>query len=175
MMTLSTVMLSMVMLSMVTLPATTLPATTLPATTPPVTTLRTCRSSDTGRGACAKMRPARRARTLRSGSAESLPRRRRTPGTRAQAERGATRGAAPGTVDLDAAVGPLLGRNRRSRAFNWQWIADGGKTFTDAPPTATGKTTIANLTPLATIGFRVKVTTTTNDGEWSAIVAIVVH
>jgi hypothetical protein len=86
------------------------------------------------------------------------------------------RGAAPGTVKLAAAVSLLMGgRNRKSRFFNWQWTTDGGQTFHDAPSTSTSKTMIANLTPLTTVGFRVKITTAMGPGEWSPSVSILVH
>ena len=85
-------------------------------------------------------------------------------------------GAAPCTVDLVAATGALLGgRSSKNKVFHWQWTADGGRTFTDAPATPTGKTTIANLPPLTVLGFRSKVTTTATSGAWSPVVSIVVH
>ncbi|MFT3776238.1 MAG: hypothetical protein QM820_63650 [Minicystis sp.] len=87
-----------------------------------------------------------------------------------------TRGAASGTVDLMVAVGLLVGaRSSKKRVLQWQWTADGGRTFTDAPPTPTGKTTILGLPTLTVVGFRTKVVTTTSPGEWSPIVSIVVH
>ena len=87
-----------------------------------------------------------------------------------------TRGQASGTVELVAAVGLLVGsQSNRKRIFHWQWTVDGGKTFTDAPSTPTGKCSLANLTPLSVVGFRTKVTTTAQPGEWSPIVSIVVH
>ena len=87
-----------------------------------------------------------------------------------------THGAAPCTVDLVAATGALLGgRSSKNKVFHWQWTADGGRTFTDAPATSTGKTTIANLPPLTVLGFRSKVTTSTTSGAWSPVVSIVVH
>ncbi|MFT3771434.1 MAG: hypothetical protein QM820_38965 [Minicystis sp.] len=88
----------------------------------------------------------------------------------------ATRGAASGTVDLVASVSLLVGgRSSKKRVFHWQSTTDGGKTFTDAPATPTGKTTILGLTPLTVVGFRTKVVTTARSGEWSPIVSIVVH
>jgi hypothetical protein len=85
------------------------------------------------------------------------------------------RGAASGTVDLDAAVALLAGRNSKGKVFNWQWTADGGKTFNDAPATPSGKTTLQDLPALAMLGFRVRVTNSDGPGEWSPTVSIVVH
>lgn len=84
-----------------------------------------------------------------------------------------THGAVSGSVDLDAGVALLMGgRSRKGKFFSWQWTTDGGQSFHDAPSTSFGKTTIASLTPLATVGFRVKVTTGKDPGTWSAIVSI---
>lgn len=86
------------------------------------------------------------------------------------------RGAASGTVKLAAAAALLLGgRNRKSRFYSWQWTTDGGQTFHDAPSTSTSKTVLADLVPLSTVGFRVKVTTAASSGEWSPTVSILVH
>jgi hypothetical protein len=84
-------------------------------------------------------------------------------------------GTPSGTVNLDAHATLLAGRTGKKALFNWQWTADGGKTFNDAPATPHGKTTIANLTPLAMVGFRVSVTDVNGPGEWSQVVSVVVH
>ncbi|MFT3770011.1 MAG: hypothetical protein QM820_31675 [Minicystis sp.] len=87
-----------------------------------------------------------------------------------------SRGAAPGSVDLVAAAALLLGgRSSKYRVYHWQWTADGGKTFNDVPATPTGKITVVNLPLLTLLGFRSKVTTSTNPGAWSPIVNIVLH
>jgi hypothetical protein len=95
--------------------------------------------------------------------------------TRARPILEVTLGAEPGMVLLRAAVSLLLGGRKKARFFAWQWTTDGGQTFHDAPPTVHGKTTIANLTPLTFVGFRVKATTGTGSGEWSPIVSILIR
>jgi hypothetical protein len=84
-------------------------------------------------------------------------------------------GASSGAVTLDAHAARLTGRTGKRAFFNWQWTADGGQTFHDAPPTARGKTTIANLPLLSMVGFRVSVTDTRGPGAWSEVVSVVVH
>jgi len=87
-----------------------------------------------------------------------------------------SRGAASGTVDLRAGVSILLGgRKSKARFFDWQWTTDGGQTFSSAPTTVNGQTTIAGLAPLALVGFRVKANTTEGPGPWSPIVSILMH
>jgi hypothetical protein len=87
-----------------------------------------------------------------------------------------TRGDAPGTVVLAAAVGLLMGsRRRENKVFHWQWTGDGGTSFNDVPSTPRGTTVIENLARLTMVGFRVKVTTATSPGEWSPVVSILVH
>ncbi len=87
------------------------------------------------------------------------------------------RQAMPGApVVLDANVGMLTNKSKKRRFFNWQYTADGGKTFVSLPTTAKGITTVTGLTALTTYGFRVNVTLT--DGivqPWSQIVDFLVH
>ncbi len=65
---------------------------------------------------------------------------------------------------------------QRKRFFNWQSTGDGGKTFVTLPSTPKSKTTVANLPPLTTYGFRVCVTNSDGVmGEWSQIVSFLVH
>ncbi len=84
-------------------------------------------------------------------------------------------GASPGTVHLDANVAKLAGRSGKKTCFNWQWTADGGRTFNDAPSTPHGKTTIAKLPPLTMVGFRVSVTDVRGSARWSPVVSILVQ
>jgi hypothetical protein len=86
-----------------------------------------------------------------------------------------TPGAQPGTADLDANVAALAGRDAKRRCFNWQWTADGGKTFNSAPSTPHGKTTITGLPSLTMIGFRASATGVKGAGEWSQIVTVLIH
>jgi hypothetical protein len=79
-------------------------------------------------------------------------------------------GPEPGTVALDAYAAVLTGSSQKKSFFNWQSTAD-GKTFVNLPSTPKSKTTVANLTPLTTYGFRVSVTNSDGiAGEWSQVV-----
>jgi hypothetical protein len=77
-------------------------------------------------------------------------------------------------VDLDANATALGAAGRKKSCFNWQFTAD-GKTYVTLPPTPTCKTSVSNLTPLATYGFRVSVTGSSGiAGEWSQTVSFLV-
>jgi hypothetical protein len=76
-----------------------------------------------------------------------------------------------GSVILDAHVRALVGSPRKV-FFSWQWTIDGGKTFTDAPPTARGKTVIHGFAPLSMVGFRVSAGDGTAPPEWTPIVTV---
>jgi hypothetical protein len=79
-------------------------------------------------------------------------------------------GPQSGLVSLDAYAAALAGHGRRKTFFNWQSTVD-GKTFVSLPSTPKSKTTVANLTPLTTYGFRVSVTNSDGiPGEWSQVV-----
>jgi hypothetical protein len=79
-------------------------------------------------------------------------------------------------VALKANARALAGRTSKKTFFNWQMTSDGGKTFTNLPSTPKAQTSVANLTPLATYGFRVSVTNSDGAaGEWSQIVSFLVH
>ncbi len=81
-----------------------------------------------------------------------------------------------GLVTLDANAMALTGGSYKKSFFNWQSTADGGKTFVTLPPTPTSKTTVADLTPLSTYGFRVCITRSDGTmGEWSQVVSFLVH
>jgi hypothetical protein len=80
-----------------------------------------------------------------------------------------------GGVALDANA-TLLDGTRRCKTFNWQGTLDNGKTFFSMPSTPTGKTSIAGLTPLTTVGFQVSVTVHKQpQGPWSQTVSILVR
>jgi hypothetical protein len=80
---------------------------------------------------------------------------------------GIKQGPTPGSVVLDANASALTGGNQKKSFFNWQSTADGGKTFVTLPSTPKSKTSLANLTPLTTYGFRVNVTLSDGvPGEW---------
>jgi len=85
------------------------------------------------------------------------------------------RGPASGSVVLDANVGALTAGLRGKFFFNWQSTVD-GKTFVTLPSTPRHKTTVANLGPLTSYGFRVAVTDSAGVlGEWSQIVFFLVQ
>ena len=77
-------------------------------------------------------------------------------------------GAVSGSVQLvtDAAA--------RRASYEWQYSIDGGKTWVSAPSTLQTKTTIAGLTPGATVVFRYRAVTKTGEGDWSQPTSIIV-
>lgn len=86
------------------------------------------------------------------------------------------KGLVPNSVALVANLKALTNNTKRKHFVNWQYTADGGKTFVDLPSTPKGKTTVLNLTLLATYGFRVS--WTNSDGilqDWSPLVSFVIH
>jgi hypothetical protein len=80
-----------------------------------------------------------------------------------------------GAVDLFANASALIGKRGRRAFFNWQWTTDGGATFHDAEPTVTARTTLGDLTPLTTVGFRVAVSDRNGRRAWSQVVRILVR
>ncbi len=87
----------------------------------------------------------------------------------------ATQAQPGGPVVLDANATALGAAGSKKTFFNWQSTAD-GKTWITLPSTPKCKTSVANLTPLTTMGFRVAVTNSSGVmGEWSQIVSFLVH
>lgn len=88
----------------------------------------------------------------------------------------AEQGTAPGTVRLVANATLLVGRGVRKRVtFNWQYSADGGKTWTNLPSTPLAETTAEGLAPMTTYSFRVSVTVSKTQCEWSQAVTLFVR
>jgi hypothetical protein len=58
-------------------------------------------------------------------------------------------------------------------AHEWQYSADGGKTWTSVTPTSQAKTTISNLTP-GVLQFRQRVITRTGAGDWTPPLTVAV-
>ena len=87
-------------------------------------------------------------------------------------------GKASGSVVCSASVGLLLGTGasmpKQLRFFNWQYTLD-GKTFVNAPPTSTWKTTLLGLPLLTVVGVRVNLNNAEGPGPWSQVVTITVH
>jgi hypothetical protein len=85
-------------------------------------------------------------------------------------------GVVSGTVTLEANATLLVGRGvKKHAAYQWQYSADGGKTWTNAPATPLASTTIEGLTPLTTYAFRVAATVSKTVGAWSQAVTLIVH
>ena len=96
-------------------------------------------------------------------------------GQRAKAILTVTQGPEPGTVILNANAKALTSGIKGKFFFNWQSTAD-GKTFVNLPSTPKAKTTVANLTPLSTYGFRVCITNSAGVAEaWSQVFSFLVH
>jgi hypothetical protein len=88
----------------------------------------------------------------------------------------AKQGVQSGTVQLLANATLLVGRGVRKKVtFNWEFSADGGKTWTAAPSTPLASTIVTGLTPLTTYAFRVCVTVSKTVGEWSQLVLLLVR
>jgi hypothetical protein len=62
----------------------------------------------------------------------------------------------------------------RRASYEWQYSADGGKTWVSAPSTLQAKTTIPGLTPGATVLFRYRAVTKTGEGDWSQSQSLIV-
>jgi hypothetical protein len=94
---------------------------------------------------------------------------------RVKAILGVAQGPTPGSAVLDANATALTANLKGRFFFNWESTVD-GKTFVTLPSTPTHKTTVSNLTPLTSYGFRVSVTNAAGiPGEWSQIVYFLVH
>jgi hypothetical protein len=62
----------------------------------------------------------------------------------------------------------------RRASYEWQWSADGGKTWTTSPATLQARTTISGI-PTATVGqFRYRAVTKAGEGDWSQVVTLLV-
>ncbi len=70
-------------------------------------------------------------------------------------------GAVSGTVKL---VAPQAARRS---SYEWQYSADGGKTWLELPPTLQAKTTVTGLTSGSTVEFRYRAVTKTGAADWS--------
>jgi len=77
-------------------------------------------------------------------------------------------GAVSGSVTLvtDAAA--------RRAFYEWQYSTDGGKTWVSSASTLKTTTTVAGLTPGASVMFRYRAGTKTGEGDWSQTATIIV-
>lgn len=81
-----------------------------------------------------------------------------------------------GSVELRANATLLVGRGVKKHAsYNWQYSADGGKTWTSAASTPLATTIIEGLTPLTTYLFRVSATVAKVVGAWCDAVSLLVR
>jgi hypothetical protein len=60
-------------------------------------------------------------------------------------------------------------------SYEWQYTADGGKTWLAMPVTLQAKTTIAELTPGSTVQFKYRAVTRAGEGDWSAPVSLTIQ
>lgn len=81
--------------------------------------------------------------------------------------------AKPGKVSGVATVVAAAAAKRAS--YEWGYSTDGGKTWAVAPTTLQAKTSIAGLTPGATVQFKYRPVTKTGEGDWSRPVSLLVH
>ncbi len=77
-------------------------------------------------------------------------------------------GPTSGTVHLTGKV------TARRSAYEWEWSADAGKTWTNLPVTMQAKAIVPNL-PVGTVAsFRFRPVTKTGEGDWSQVVTLLV-
>lgn len=93
---------------------------------------------------------------------------RKTP-TRSARAFTARQGAVSGVAKVTAVVAS------RRASYEWQYSADGGKTWITAPATLQAKTTVAGLVPGSMVQFKYRAVTKTGEGDWSQPVALMVH
>jgi hypothetical protein len=92
----------------------------------------------------------------------------RKPTVRAPRVFAAKPGALSGTAQLVAASAA------QRASYEWEYSADGGKTWITAPSTLQAETTVPGLTLGATVQFRYRPVTTTGEGDWSQPVSLIV-
>ncbi|HEX8794731.1 MAG TPA: hypothetical protein VF765_27480 [Polyangiaceae bacterium] len=62
----------------------------------------------------------------------------------------------------------------RRASYEWEWSADGGKTWTLLPSTLQAKTTVPNLPVGTSCSFRFRPVTKTGEADWSQVVTMLV-
>jgi hypothetical protein len=80
--------------------------------------------------------------------------------------------AKPGNVSGTVKV--VTNAVARRASYDWEYSADGGKTWTGVPSTLQARTTVSGLTPGATVMFRYRAVTKTGEGDWSQPTALLV-
>jgi hypothetical protein len=81
--------------------------------------------------------------------------------------------AKPGPVSGTAKV--VAAAPARRASYEWQYSADGGKTWVTAPATLQAKTTVTGLVPGSTVQFKYRAVTKTGEGDWSQPLSLLVH
>ncbi len=79
-------------------------------------------------------------------------------------------GSSSGSVIATAWVGA-----NKTQSHEWQYSADGGKTWVDIAPTMQAKTTITGLVPASTVLVRTRALSKTGLGAWTDPVSLLVH
>jgi beta-xylosidase len=77
-------------------------------------------------------------------------------------------GTNSGTVELVTAAAA------RRASYEWQYSADGGKTWVTIPSTLQARTTVTGLTAGTTVEFRFKSVVKAGESDWSAPVSLLV-
>jgi hypothetical protein len=88
----------------------------------------------------------------------------------------AVRNKSPLTVKqtVSAQVHVIAKAQKGSRANDWQYSVDGGKTWIDTPTTTKASTTITGLTPGVMVQYRQRAITTAGPGDWSQAISAIV-
>ena len=81
---------------------------------------------------------------------------------------GAKAGPVTGSAKLTATIAA------RRASYEWEYSADGGKTWVSAPSTLQAKTTVTGLPVGTSVLFRYKSVTKTGEGDWSQGLALLV-
>jgi hypothetical protein len=83
---------------------------------------------------------------------------------------------------FDATPGPVAGSVKlvtttaaRRASYEWEYSADGGKTWVAAPPSLQSKTTVTGLPSATMMQFRVRAVTKAGAGDWTDPVSLVVQ
>jgi len=63
----------------------------------------------------------------------------------------------------------------RRASYEWQYSADGGKTWVSLPSTLQSKTSLSGLPAQTTVQFRYRAVTRTGEGDWNPAIAFVVQ
>jgi hypothetical protein len=91
----------------------------------------------------------------------------RTPAVRSKNAINVKQAPASGSVEVTAKVG-----NLKRSSHEWQYSADGGKTWVTVAPTTQAKTTVTGLTPATTVVFRTRAITPAGPTAWTDPVSL---